>query len=85
MVLPTPNLHIFSSGFGVTVLGIVPSQLRAWQGPKAKPQSLRLLITWAERTPPKLAREWSQDPWIPWARMDPLDRLGPDGGWMELL
>lgn len=47
--------------FGVTVLGIVPSQLRAWQGPNAKPLSLRLLITWAERTPPKLAREWSRE------------------------
>eukprot|EP00438_Fugacium_kawagutii_P028662 Skav214040 [mRNA] locus=scaffold2017:58802:61152:+ [translate_table: standard] len=50
------------ASFEVTVLGIVPSQLRSWKGPHAKPRSLRLLITWAERTPPKLAREWCRDP-----------------------
>lgn len=44
----------------VTVLGIVPSQLRgAWPGgPETRPSGLRVLISWAERLPPRLGQEW---------------------------
>ena len=46
----------------VSVLGIVPSQLRgAWPGgPSTRPRSLRVLIAWAEKIQPKLAKEWLQ-------------------------
>eukprot|EP00439_Symbiodinium_sp_Y106_P032803 s5686_g3.t3 len=46
----------------ISVLGIVPSQLRgAWPGgPSTRPRSLRVLIAWAEKIQPKLAKEWLQ-------------------------
>ena len=46
--------------YSVSVLGIVPSQLRgAWPGgPRTRAKSLRVLIAWAEKIPPKLAKEW---------------------------
>jgi len=46
----------------ISVLGVVPSQLRgAWPaGPASKPQCLRVLISWAEKLPPRLAQEWRQ-------------------------
>lgn len=55
------DIAVACRNFNITVLGIVPSQLRAWPGVKARPSSLRLLVTWAERTPPKLAREWKSE------------------------
>ncbi|CAE8619725.1 unnamed protein product [Polarella glacialis] len=47
--------------YAVTVLGVVPSQLRgAWPGgPATKPRSLRVILAWAERMPPRLASEWA--------------------------
>ena len=50
------------SEYQVSVLGIVPSQLRgAWPGgPGTRPKSLRVLIAWAEKLQPKLAKEWLQ-------------------------
>lgn len=46
---------------GITVLGVVPSQLRgAWPGgPAAKPPRLRVLVSWAEKLPLHVAREWA--------------------------
>jgi len=50
------------SRYDISILGIVPSQLRgAFPAPKGKPKALRMLVTWAERTPPKLAKEWRQE------------------------
>eukprot|EP00434_Breviolum_minutum_P019506 symbB.v1.2.017205.t1/scaffold1336.1/size124716/3 len=54
------------SRYDISILGIVPSQLRGAfpAGPKGGfPKALRMLVTWAERTPPKLAKEWRQEPW----------------------
>ncbi|CAJ1434505.1 unnamed protein product [Effrenium voratum] len=49
--------------FGITVLGVVPSQLRGAYpaGPQSRARSLRRLITWAERTPLRLAAEWKAE------------------------
>ena len=48
------------SKYQVSVLGIVPSQLRgAWPGgASTRPRSLRVLVAWAEKLQPKLAKEW---------------------------
>lgn len=47
---------------GITVLGVVPSQLRgAWPGgPKTRPPNLRVLIAWADKMPVKLAQQWKE-------------------------
>ena len=46
--------------FGITVLGVVPSQLRgAWPGgPASARESLRMLIVWADKCPVELSRRW---------------------------
>eukprot|EP00927_Polykrikos_kofoidii_P058632 TRINITY_DN5326_c0_g1_i1.p1 TRINITY_DN5326_c0_g1~~TRINITY_DN5326_c0_g1_i1.p1 ORF type:complete len:1501 (+),score=265.11 TRINITY_DN5326_c0_g1_i1:51-4553(+) len=46
--------------FGITILGVVPSQLRgAWPGgPASAPPRLRALVLWADKCPVDLAREW---------------------------
>lgn len=48
--------------FGITVLGIVPSQLRgAWPGgPSAAPACLRMLVAWADKCPVDLAQRWRE-------------------------
>lgn len=46
--------------FRITVLGIVPSQLRgAWSGgPTTAPRCVRVLISWADKCPVELSRAW---------------------------
>jgi len=46
--------------FKISVLGVVPSQLRgAWPGgPRSAPSCLRMLIAWADKCPVDLARDW---------------------------
>eukprot|EP00928_Gymnodinium_smaydae_P007822 TRINITY_DN1279_c0_g4_i1.p1 TRINITY_DN1279_c0_g4~~TRINITY_DN1279_c0_g4_i1.p1 ORF type:complete len:1547 (-),score=373.59 TRINITY_DN1279_c0_g4_i1:258-4394(-) len=48
--------------FGITLLGLVPSQLRgAWPGgPATAPAQLRVLIMWADKCPVELSRTWRQ-------------------------
>jgi acyl-coenzyme A synthetase/AMP-(fatty) acid ligase len=44
----------------ISVLGFVPSQLRGgWPGgPVTRPPDLRIVVTWGEKLPVKLARQW---------------------------
>eukprot|EP00929_Paragymnodinium_shiwhaense_P088060 TRINITY_DN4826_c0_g2_i4.p1 TRINITY_DN4826_c0_g2~~TRINITY_DN4826_c0_g2_i4.p1 ORF type:complete len:1533 (-),score=336.30 TRINITY_DN4826_c0_g2_i4:810-5408(-) len=46
--------------YEITVLGVVPSQLRgAWpDGPSSAPRCVRVLIVWADKCPVDLARAW---------------------------
>jgi len=46
--------------YRISVLGIVPSQLRGAYpgGPDEKPACVRVMISWAEKLPVKLAKQW---------------------------
>lgn len=66
--------------FGITVLGVVPSQLRgAWpDGPATAPGCLRMLVMWADKCPVELSRRWQT------SRLRVVDLLIASEYWLAL-
>mmetsp|Transcript_4609 Transcript_4609/g.10939 ORF Transcript_4609/g.10939 Transcript_4609/m.10939 type:complete len:1495 (-) Transcript_4609:56-4540(-) len=69
-----------TENFQISVLGMVPSQLRGtWPGgPASAPGSLRLLVMWADKCPTDLSREWSSN------RIRVVDLLIASEYWLAL-
>jgi len=66
--------------FQITVLGVVPSQLRgAWpDGPAAAPKSIHTVVVWADKCPPELSRRWKT------TRIQVVDLLIASEYWLAL-